>query len=188
MSTKLRIFAAIALPDDVRDALTGLATPIAGARWLDFDQLHLTLVFIGNAESSRLGQLDDQLRRLEKPSFELKIRGLGHFPGGGRPRALWAGVAPNDSLVALQAAVTRRVTDAGFTLAAKRFVPHVTIARLRSAPDDEIARFLGAFATFELPPFAVKDFQLWSSELLPEGAQYNELQRYPLPDGAPLRR
>ena len=90
----MRLFAGIALPDDVAQSLAALQAGVPGARWQTREQLHLTLRFIGEADGRAATAIDDALTTISAPAFSLELKGVGSF-GGRRPHALWAGVAAN---------------------------------------------------------------------------------------------
>ncbi len=176
----VRVFVALPLPDELRHELGAISAPIDGARWQDFDQLHMTLAFVGAVPGNRLAALDRALQRIRQVPFELALRGVGHFPGRGSPRVLWAGVRQAEELARLHGAVHRQVRAAGFELERRKFRPHVTLARLRMADTDEVARFLGDAGAYASKAWTVDGFELWRSDLQPEGARYEVVQRYSL--------
>jgi 2'-5' RNA ligase len=82
----------------------------------------------------------------------------------------------------LQKQVDRAARKAGLSPEARRFVPHVTLARLKGRREDAgpLARFLGERGGGTVLPVRAVAFSLMSSRLRPEGAEYEELARYPL--------
>jgi 2'-5' RNA ligase len=97
----IRLFVAVELPETVRDRLLTLEGGVPGARWVNEDQMHLTLRFIGEVDDNVANDVDDALSGIRAPGFELELSGVGEF-GGKNPRALWAGVRPNPALLHLQ--------------------------------------------------------------------------------------
>ena len=175
-----RLFTAIRLPFDLRAELTSLGGGMPGARWLTEDQLHLTLVFLGNVHTFRAQALDDALSTVQSPPFELRVVGAGHFPPGGRPRVIWAGIGADEALIALQARMVAALRKAGFELQRRRFHPHVTLARLNGADSRRVAGFLEGVAALSSQPFEVDAFHVYSSSLRAEGAAYQLEATYPL--------
>jgi len=123
----------------------------------------------------------EALSSVRSGPVELRFEGLGVF-GEARPRAVWAAVAPDPALTALQAAVERAARKAGVPPEARRFVPHVTLARLKGHREDAdpLARFMSEKGAGTAPPVRAVAFSLMSSRLRPEGAVYEELARYPM--------
>lgn len=177
-----RLFTAVRLPMDLRLWLTSLGDDMPGARWLTEDQAHLTLVFLGDVHTFRVADLHQALATVRSPPFELQLSGSGHFPGRGRPRAIWAGVADQPALTTLQARMVAALRRAGFEVQKRRFVPHVTLARLNGAQDRRVARFLEEIGSLRSDPFEVRAFHLFSSHLRAEGADYHLEGSFPLQD------
>lgn len=178
----IRAFAAIALPEAQRFELRLVQQGLPVPRTVAPEALHLTLAFLGEVEEAALAEAHEAFGRIDAPGFSLSLRGLGMF-GGAAPRAVWAGVAESAPLKQLQQKVEGAARRAGLDLPHRRFVPHVTLARINAARIDRarLERFVAARAGFATPAFAVEDFRLYRSHLGRGGAQYEELARYPLP-------
>ncbi len=179
-----RAFVAIPLPERVRSGLTTVLEGLRAGRAVEEENLHLTLLFLGEQEAYLLEEIHDGLAALTESGFELTLSGLGTF-GGEHPRVLWLGVRPEPRLMALQKAVSRTVRKAGLDLPHRRFIPHVTLARFRPGEPvgEGFARFVSGHAGLTLPGFPVGRFSLLASTLRPEGAVYDELVTYPLQPG-----
>jgi RNA 2',3'-cyclic 3'-phosphodiesterase len=145
------------------------------------ENLHLTLLFLGELPERRLEDIDLAFRQLRAPGFEVALTGVGLF-GGAKPRVAYAGVAENPALRHLQAKVETAARGAGFDLAARRFAPHVTLARLpdRMPNRERLEAFVAARGGYAAPRFLVEDFRLFRSRLAQGGATYQELALYPL--------
>ena len=87
-----RLFVALPLPPAVRRSLEPLARGLGDVRWLTPDQQHLTLRFLGDIDNGRLNDVAEALALVHGWPFELRLKGLGHFPPRGEPRVLWVGV------------------------------------------------------------------------------------------------
>lgn len=177
----MRTFIALPLPDQIRDGLAKIQEGIPAGRLVDAENLHVTLVFLGDQPEGALEELHDSLEVLRAPSFDLTIHGLGTF-GGARTRTLWAGIKPEPRLQDLQKSVSRAVRRAGIALEHRRFVPHVTLARFKDSYEEDapFARFVAAEAGLTLPSFLVRHIALYASHLGKGGAHYEELAQYPL--------
>jgi RNA 2',3'-cyclic 3'-phosphodiesterase len=176
-----RAFVAIPMPEDAAARLAGLVRGLPVGRRVPEDNLHLTLAFLGDVTDEGLEELHEALSALRAAPVELRFTGLGTF-GDDRPRALWAAVAAEPGLAALQKQVERAARKAGLAPEARRFVPHVTLVRLKGWREDAgpLARFLGERGGATVPPVRAVAYSLMSSRLRPEGAVYEELARYPL--------
>jgi 2'-5' RNA ligase len=177
----IRAFTAIALPEPVRFDLMLLQQGLPLARTVAPESLHLTLVFLGEVPERTLEDADSAFRAIAAPGFELSLAGVDLF-GGARPRVVYVAVAANPALERLQAKVETAARGAGIALPGRRFVPHVTLARLpeRFTERDRLERAVAARGAYAAPRFAVTDFRLFRSHLGSEGPLYEELARYPL--------
>ena len=135
---KIRSFISLDLPLSLRHELSGHAKLIAGQdkrqkiRWLPPENYHLTLVFLGEIESAILSGLQFALeRKLESTkAVPLTISTITPFPFS-RPRIAAALVVHTAALLRLQSDVANCVRKYGITLERRRFVPHVTLGRLK---------------------------------------------------------
>jgi 2'-5' RNA ligase len=136
-----RLFSALELPDEVRVRLGALRAPFATARWVAPDDLHITLRFFGDISRRRQDDLSQALAEIDLPPPDIRISGTAAF-GGRTPSAVYAVVEPTPALDALARAHDRAARNCGLAPAERKFVPHVTLARLDMAPVDVVARFL----------------------------------------------
>ncbi len=173
-----RLFIALELPAGCREALAAVAEPIPGLRWVPADQLHLTMVFLGNVDVEAERRLRDRLAELQLPPFKLRLHGVGMFRG--RQRAvIWAGVDDvHDVLTALHGEVHRALAAARIELNPSSFDPHITLARLKNVPSHKLRSFLEANRSRELGAVAIESFTLFSSVLGPAGAVHHVEERY----------
>ncbi|NWF70108.1 MAG: RNA 2',3'-cyclic phosphodiesterase [Chloroflexi bacterium] len=177
----MRLFVAVELPDDIKDALAALRLDsVAGARRTKRDQLHLTLRFIGDGIAPpQFAAIKAALAAVRAAPFALQFRGVGQFPPGKKPaRVLWAGLAPNPALPALQQQIEHALRSAGLAPEDRPFSAHITLARLD--PPAAAARFLAQHAAFSTPAFPVEQFVLFSSVLARGGATHHAQAVYPL--------
>jgi len=174
-----RLFIAVRPPEEVRDLLLDAMEGIEGARWVDEENLHLTLRFIGEVERPAANDLAAALGAIRAEPFELRIEGVGHFTRKGQATALWARVPPDAPLEALRQKVERACEAAGLGRETRRFTPHITLARLNRSAGD-ISRWLASFGDMRAGPWPVTDFILYESHLGHEGARYEPVARYPI--------
>ena len=175
----MRLFVALPIPDAVTRALTLLEGGVPGARWQTREQMHLTLRFIGDVDGRDMRALDDALAGLDVPGFELGLHGVGQF-GNKQPHSLWVGVRKHELLEHLQRKVDSAIRRVGQPQDAHKFMPHVTLARLRHPDMDRLRAWLVQHALFTSDVFAVNAFCLYSSKLTSDGSIYRVEQEYPL--------
>lgn len=175
-----RLFVAIRPPAAIRERLIDLMDGVAGARWQDDEQLHLTLRFVGEIDAPQADDLAAALGQVHAPAFELALAALGTFERRGRPHTLWAGVAPPlDPLLHLQRKIEQACQRAGLAPEPRAFAPHVTLARL-SAATAPLGLYLASHGDFVSPRFPVGHFGLYESHLGAAGSVYELVERYPL--------
>lgn len=177
----MRAFLALPVPEP---ALTGLVAAQGGipvGRAVPEDNLHLTLVFLGEVSEAVLEEIDAILSATPLPQAEVRFTGLGTFAEIERG-LIFAAVEPAPSLVALQAKVARVARAAGLELKRRRFRPHVTLARANRQPKgparDRMAAALGT--PLDVPAFTATEVVLYRSTLGSGGARHDALARYPL--------
>jgi 2'-5' RNA ligase len=175
----MRLFVAIALPEDVARLLALLQIGVPGARWQTREQLHLTLRFIGEVDGRDRAAIDDALASISAPAFSAELKGVGSF-GGKRPHALWAGAAANDALLHLQRKIESALQRIGLEADRRKYTPHVTLARLKGTQNGHVLDFLTDHALYASGPFAVEGFILYSSLLSAGGSIYRAEKAYRL--------
>ena len=173
-----RLFIALRPPAAICDALLDPMEALAGARWQDYDNLHLTLRFAGEVSRHTADDLALALSRVEVRPFPLAIRGVGYFEKKGMANAIWAQVAASAELAALQERVEHACRSAGLAAETRKFVPHITLARLNrsSAP---IAPWLARHAQLAPGPWQVDALGLYESRLTPSGPVYTQIAQFP---------
>jgi len=179
----IRLFVAIDIPDNIKNYIQGMARAIPRARSVPPDQLHLTLKFIGEVESSVLLDVRDALGRINTPSFSLQLNGVGTFPPRGTPHVLWIGTKNRENeehLFTLRKQIEKALFAADIAKEKKKFSPHITLARLNNSPIKALQNFLAGNALLQSPWFEVKSFTLYSSQLTPKGAIHTVEERYRL--------
>ena len=174
-----RLFTALEIPRDAALSLSLLRGGLPGARWIDVENYHLTLRFIGDVEGHVADEIANALDRVRRPSFTLTLSGVGAF-GSKKPHSIYAGVAPSPDLVALQAEIERICQRLGLPAETRKFVPHVTLARLRNASDGDVALYLSGRGNFSTLPFRVGRFVLMSSRESVGGGPYVVEEAWPL--------
>ena len=175
----LRLFVGIGFPPELKLRLSMLETSIPGATWVDAGNLHLTLRFIGEVAEDLAADIDDALARIRARRFAVQLSGAGVF-GGGRPRTLWIGVERQPELALLRDKIEHALIRIGVPPEARKFAPHVTLARLRDTPPDKLGEFLAAHGRFRAEPFAVDHFSLIASFPTKAGSIYEDQADYPL--------
>ena len=157
-----RLFTAIEIPEAIRVRLSLLRAPLSGAKWIEPENMHITVRFAGDIDGRAADEFVDFLAGVRARPFEVTVKGVGAF-GGRDPRVLWAGVEAGEPLEALYRAHDRAARTAGLEPEGRAFKPHVTLARMRGARQHAVARFLEEHGALRAEPFTATRFVLLSA-------------------------
>jgi 2'-5' RNA ligase len=174
-----RLFTGLEIPADIASTLSQLRGGLPGARWIDPGNYHITLRFIGDVDHATAREVDAMLADVRRAPLPVKLDSLSSF-GGGRPRAVFARAVPTPDLTDLQADQERRVRRAGLAPESRKFIPHVTLARLRDASPLDVADYLSMRGGFPSLRFLARRFVLFSSRDSVGGGPYVVEAAYPL--------
>ncbi len=178
-----RLFTGIEIPAEPREQIARLKIPLpGGGKWTEPDNLHLTLRFVGDIDGGQAREFADQLETIDVDAFQLRLSGLGVF-GGNEPRSIWAGVEPSPPLEALARANDRAARAAGLPPDGRPFKPHVTLARIKHAGPEEVARVLQRLGAFRAEPFIVSRFVLFTAKPKTGGGPYGIEEAFNLRGG-----
>jgi len=190
MPETLRLFVAVELTGEVREALSGLQHELQRRgleklRWVRPEGIHLTLKFLGETLADRVPAIEEALAGAvdRTAPHKLALGELGAF-GGSRPRVLWVDLRGDLQPVQdLQERVESSLADAGFPPEGRSWSPHLTLARVRPETTREIATALPAALEAVRPPVGampMHDVSLMRSTLRPGGAVYDRVAKFQL--------
>lgn len=177
----MRLFIALNLPKKEREKIHRAARPLREEElpvsWIDPQNFHVTLKFLGHVRPDRLEGVQGAMARVAEatPPFKTTMGGFGAFPTIRRPRVIWLGVSANPELRCLKQDVEWALGDHGFEPETRAFHPHLTLGRADASDGagafrglDELAarlRFKGLLQ--------VRTIDLMRSHLSREGARYS---------------
>lgn len=176
----LRLFAALAMPTWVAEALAPRQTGVPGAAWRPAETLHVTLRFFGDVREDVARDLDAELCGVRAAPFEIMLQGAGAFGEGADLHAIWAGVTENAELRRLAAVCEATARRVGLKPDSRSYRPHLTLAYLRRPDPAVVAAWIQANNLLKSPPIPIGGFTLYSSLLTREGSQYRAEAEYPL--------
>ncbi|MCA9832945.1 MAG: RNA 2',3'-cyclic phosphodiesterase [Thermomicrobiales bacterium] len=198
--TPWRCFIAVPLPDAVRQQIRACVDQLARTdlpiRWVDPENGHLTLHFLGELEPEMAELLRMTLRAATSPheAFDLRTAEPGAFPNMRRPRVLWLGLwGPAHRLEALYNDLGDFLDDFGLEIEEAPFHPHITLGRVRDTEGVKVGdlpeQIRTVFAALEETglagkehpvPFPVTEVHLIRSYLEQDGPRYEVLAKYDL--------
>jgi 2'-5' RNA ligase len=176
-----RLFVAVDVPDAIKDQILALCAGVPGAKWVQRAQLHLTLRFIGEVDSSKFQQIKAALGDVRSAPFSMALRGVGQFPPKRAARVLWAGLEAPPTLTQLQAQVETTLNRLDFPPEDRPFSAHLTLARFKNPPPlSAVQSYMARHAALQSELFSISEFVLYSSVLSPQGPTYRREAAYPL--------
>ncbi|HEU5016553.1 MAG TPA: RNA 2',3'-cyclic phosphodiesterase, partial [Pseudolabrys sp.] len=116
-----RLFTGVEIPSGVGQALASLRGGLPGARWIDPEDYHVTLRFIGNVDEATAREIASLLGRVKRTAFELRMEGLSSF-GGRKPRAVVAVLPPVPPLMEMQAEQERLMQRIGLAPEGRKYL------------------------------------------------------------------
>jgi 2'-5' RNA ligase len=166
-----RLFTALEIPPEVAQSLAMLRGGLPGARWVEPENYHLTLRFIGDVDGAVAHDVASILAGISRTQFDVRLDGLSSF-GGRKPRAVVASAAQTPALYELQSEHERLMQRIGLEPEGRKYTPHVTLARLRDTSSRQVADYLAARQPYRSTPFRASRFVLFSSRASVGGGPY----------------
>lgn len=183
----LRLFLAIPFHEvffqEISCVLESLSRKITGIRYVNPQQVHLTLHFFGSTPAAQVEQIDASLRKLALifTPFQVCLGQIGGFPSLRHPKVIWMGIQEKTGqLSLLYQMIQREVQQLGFEIEHRPIHPHVTLGRIQKRCGD-LEPMLSKIK-FDLPTQekVLDHFVLYQSHCFPEGARYEVLKTYPM--------
>lgn len=190
----MRLFIALDIDPDIRKRITEFRDQMRSlapdVRWVGPETFHITLQFLG--ETDKLDEIRGALEQIKAAQVALTFRGAGFFPNPKSPRVFWVGIESDEDLQQLANSIGAALKPLGFERDAGPFKPHLTLARRgsgrpnsrrgdQSAPGLLVVRVkVEGLPHLDFGTMTAREFCLYESKLLPKGAQYMKLSRYPL--------
>ena len=185
----MRLFLAINIPPEVRQAIAEASAPLRTAApelsWIREPQLHLTVKFLGELSDEMAPKITEAMNTVAARNrvVDVEIGGVGAFPNFRRPRVVWIGVSPEPKLELLHHDVEEACKSLGLPIDGKPFRPHLTLARVRprAATPDALRDLARAAKDVSFAGEVVfTSIDLMESELTTVGSRYRLLSSSPL--------
>jgi len=183
---RLRTFIAVDLGKPLRDRCLSmqenLARTGADVKWVEEDNLHVSLLFLGEVDEREITNLCRAVADCcaDRDAFTLSVETVGCFPNPRRPRVVWIGVGEGGpELIALHDALEPPLLQLGcYRRENRQYTPHITLGRVRSeAASDKLVAALNKYANWQGGETDVREVLVMSSELTPQGPIYTVLSR-----------
>jgi 2'-5' RNA ligase len=183
---RIRTFIAVGLDRPVRDRVVllqeALAASDAEVKWVEPENLHVTLLFLGEVDERDLVSVCRVVTECSGrlTPFTMSVERPGCFPNRRRPRTLWVGIGTGtQELVALHDALEPPLLDLGcYRREERQYTPHLTLGRMKAdQPGDALGRALEKHAGWQCGEQPVREVLVMSSELTPKGPVYTVMGR-----------
>jgi len=181
MNRQTRTFISVELPqsDDVK-RMADTLRDIPGVRITPFNQLHITLCFLGDVDTDRIPRICSELQRTfrDTEGFHIAVKGIGAFPNKRNARIIWMGIEDDGRLSSCASMIGRTLKRIGIRYDGKEFTPHITIARAKDGVD--ITGIANGYASTEFLNFECTSINVMKSVLRPGGAEHSIISSIPL--------
>ncbi|MEJ1159882.1 RNA 2',3'-cyclic phosphodiesterase [Prosthecomicrobium sp. N25] len=179
-----RLFTGLEITEEMARSIAMLRGGLPGATWIDPENYHVTLRFIGDVDDRIADEVAHALGKVARRGFDLVLRGVDHF-GGRQPHSVFVRVEPTAALMELQAEHERILQRLGLPPEGRKYHPHVTVARVKGASHRDVAQWLDVRGGFPGGRMEVERFVLFSSKASKGGGPYLVEQGYPLRPAGP---
>lgn len=185
----IRSFLAFELSPPIKDVLKELLkdlTPrLQGIRWVPLENIHLTVLFLGDVEETQLEPISQAIEGVSQKygRFEMKITGVGIFGGIRRPRVLWVGMNGDvERMGYFKNSLEKVLSKFGIKLEDRPFRPHLTLGRFREdfRQTEELQKVLEDYKTLGDRDQVFEEVCLFKSQLTPRGSIYTRLSNFRL--------
>ncbi|MEM1671744.1 MAG: RNA 2',3'-cyclic phosphodiesterase [Archaeoglobaceae archaeon] len=173
----MRLFVAVEMDEKIKESLSPLLAELSqvkGLKTVERENLHTTLMFLGEVPEAKLSEIQNSLSRVDFKNFKIALKGVGKFPKKGEPRVVWIGIEEGrEEIIRLAESVYLALKKLGFERD-KPFEAHVTVARVKRR-NPELEKVLDKYKDQNFGEMVVKDFRLKQSILKPSGPIYKDI-------------
>ena len=184
--SQIRAFLAIDLDEDLKPKINDLIKEFqeidAKVKYVELENLHLTLKFFGDIDEEGLNLLTEAIENVVSKfnPFKINIKSCGAFPNKKRIRVIKLGIEDDSVLKDLHKQLDNEFVQLGFDKD-KKFSTHLTMGRVKSAKNkDLIKECIEEFEDIEIGEMEVNQISLKKSTLTPSGPIYEDLKVFKL--------
>ncbi|BCU68667.1 2'-5' RNA ligase [Sulfolobales archaeon HS-7] len=175
----MRVFVGIPINQDSKiSSLLGEISQVGEVKLVELDNIHLTLLFIGEKPDHLAKELIKACRTVAFKSFEVSLKGIGVFPNLSRPRVIWIGVEKGKGeLILIRNKLIANLAKIGIKPDDESdFSPHITLARVRGGVNiGKLTEIIERYSDYTFLTFNVNSFFVFKSTLTKNGPIYEEL-------------
>jgi RNA 2',3'-cyclic 3'-phosphodiesterase len=180
----IRSFLAFELPPDIKRTVTLISEDARrsklNVRWVKVDNIHLTVVFMGNVREDDVPSIKEAIKTvcIESGPFDISLKGVGVFPNARRPRIIWLGLDGEiERIASLRDGLQKQLRAFGIKEEERMFRPHLTLGRFRkpNRGDPRLDDIIARYKDHAGPVCRLEELIMFKSELKPGGAEYSRL-------------
>jgi 2'-5' RNA ligase len=185
----IRSFLAFELPLRIKEQLEEISEELRQShlpvRWVKVENIHLTIVFLGSVTEETIAGVKQKAgsTAAKFSAFQIRLNGVGTFPGWKRPRVLWIGLDGDiGGLSDLQDKLQGALEELGFKPESRPFRPHLTLGRFKGTVNraEELKWILDRFHDINSDDDYLKELVLFKSDLRPAGPIYTKMAAWSL--------
>ncbi|MCD6223309.1 MAG: RNA 2',3'-cyclic phosphodiesterase [Deltaproteobacteria bacterium] len=135
----MRLFVAIAVPVEVKENLLKIVHRLKKynepIRWINRDNFHFTVKFLGEVAEEKLGMIEKTLEKVasSEQEFRIDITEAGVFPNMLYPHVFWVGNNKCLPFKRICHHLDMELEKLGFTKEKNDAVAHITLGRMKRA-------------------------------------------------------
>lgn len=148
----------------------------ANVKLVEPENIHITLKFLGDTKYELIDSVEKIIKESVKDTepFEINLKGSGVFPNRNYMKVLWVGIENGEKIGLIADKIDQQITSLGFEKERRKFSPHLTIARVRSAKNkDKLLKVLDKYSEVDFGKNTINSIRLMKSELTSEGPIYS---------------
>ena len=188
---RYRLFIALEIDEEIRHVLTtlqfnlGRQFPDIDVKWVEPENLHVTLIFLGDVDDRDLHGITKIMKTVGKsePPFPIRVQGMGAFPSSRRPKILWAGLGEGQETVKrLHQSLSDPLMELGCYRAESRdYTPHLTLGRIQADSDNQaLSNAFAEHKEWTAGTLIVSQLTLYTSEMRRGGPEYSVMEQVSL--------
>ncbi len=170
-------FLAVPLPQHIRSRVTGFCYGLPNVHWVEEENLHITLRFLGPLNDSALADIHERLNSIFFSPFSLILQGAGHFHSKSNRGVIWIGVAENPHLFSLKKEINNQLRSL-ILPSEESFQPHLTLGYYERLNPQRLGDYLMALTDYQSEPIEIDHCILMRSQQTPKRMIYEILESY----------
>jgi 2'-5' RNA ligase len=151
----------------------------ANVKLVEPKNIHITLKFLGDTEETKIDEIENIIKNAVNnvTPFKIQLRGTGVFPNPGYIKVIWIGIKQGEQIGIIADRIDEQLIKLGFEREKRKFSPHLTIARVKTAKNKEkLTQIVEKYRDAEFIDIKVDTIRLKKSELTPKGPIYTTLR------------